>query len=777
MGTKNDASAILKEAKRLHDLGWHVHWIRPGSKAPVKSGWQKGERESWEKLAKSFQPGMGLGVRMGTKVAGGYLANIDIDVKSADRKHFFEALEKLNSIYGHIHDVSPRVRTGYGERLFVLTPEPLQSGKLGASNEMVRVKMPTAPVTAQQKKLLTPTELAQGWRFRPAWELELMSEGRQVVLPPSVHPDTGKAYAWSKTAFGDDDGGAALPMLPEAAAGAVVKKEKSAAGGAVPAVVEVDLIADERLPPEMVDMIVSGEGAGDDRSAACYRAAAAMVKAGFSDGEVLGVLTDVGTYLGEVAYQHRQTDDRLAAAEWAYRYCLVKAKVERASLDAFKGEVVVGANLEPDDVQRAEKGVSRDSGARPWRDGLDRGGRDGEKLLPTVKNMVDILENAVGPGAFRFDQFAVREVYGETKHPWWPNAKAGSPVTDPDAVHLKLWFARKWHFEPSTGAVFDAITEVAHRHGFHPVREWLTSLEWDGVPRVDSWLKRHFQAKGQRDYLAQVFRKWMIASITRVFEPGAKFDWLPIFEGNQGAGKSTFGAILFGQDYFLDQLPHLNDKDAALNMTGKLCVEFGELESLRRNELETIKAFITRQVDNVRPPYGRKTIALPRQTIFLGTTDKEAYLKDDAGNRRFMPVKVGELDFDQLYTDRDQLWAEANFIYQNGWEEKLYLEGDAKQVAKDIQLSKMVTDESNWMAEALVRAIAADKAKPENERFNYAQFALSDLFEPKGPLQKWKGDNRDIQFAIKALRRIPNTKVGRVHKEHARYWNVDFIDE
>lgn len=771
MKKKSDASPVLTEAKRLWDLGWHVHWIRPNSKAPVRSGWSKGERESWEQLAKTYQLGMGLGVRMGTKVDGGYLANIDVDVKSGKARHYLEALEKLKSIYGGIYDVSPRVGTGYGMRLFVLTKEPVQSGKLGASHQQVRVKMPTAPVTAQQKKSLTAEELAQGWRFRPAWELELMSEGRQVVLPPSVHPDTGKAYAWAKDAEHHS-----MPVLPTAAAGAVAKKEK-ASSEKIPEPVDVDLMTDNRLPVEVVDMITGGEGAGDDRSAAAYRAAAAMIRAGFTDGEVVGVLTDRGTYLGEVAYDHRQTDDRRQAAEWAYKYCLVKAKAERASFEAFTAEVNAAVPpMGPEAVQRAENRVRRDMEAVPWRQRLQRSGKDGEGgVKPSIQNMVDIITNVVGGDALKFNLFTMQEIYGR-KCPWATRGKAGDTLHDGDIVDMKVWFSRKWGFEPSTGAVFDVVTHLARLNQFHPVREWLDSLEWDGVPRVDGWLKRHFNAKGDHNYLAQVLRKWMVASITRVFNPGAKFDWLPIFEGVQGAGKSTFGAILFGQEYFLDSLPNLNDKDSALNLSGILCVEFGELESLRKNELETIKAFITRQVDKVRPPYGRKRVELPRQVVFLGTTDKEAYLKDDAGNRRFMPVKVGDLDFDQLHRDREQLWAEAYCLYANGWEETLYLEGDARAVAKAIQQDKMVTDEATWMAEALSEFIDAERKKPEKERFDFSRFLLSTLFSKMGPLDKWKGDNRDLQFAAKALRRLPGTSAVQRRTETARYWSLAFND-
>ena len=144
---------------------------------------------------------------------------------------------------------------------------------------------------------------------------------------------------------------------------------------------------------------------------------------------------------------------------------------------------------------------------------------------------------------------------------------------------------------------------------------------WDETPRIDTWLKRNFEAQGDDEYLAQVFRKWLCAMVIRAYEPGAKFDWMPIFEGEQGVGKSSFGRMLCGDKYFLDWLPDLMNKDSALALQGIWAVEMGELASFRKNEIEAVKAFLTRTVDKVRPPYGERWLESKRRCVFFGTTN------------------------------------------------------------------------------------------------------------------------------------------------------------
>jgi len=138
-------------------------------------------------------------------------------------------------------------------------------------------------------------------------------------------------------------------------------------------------------------------------------------------------------------------------------------------------------------------------------------------------------------------------------------------------------------------------------------------------------------------------------------------------EGRQGLGKSRAAATLAGENWFTDGLPRdLGDKDAAIHLQGRWIIELAELSQLRRNEIETVKSFISRQTDKFRPPFGRVEVEVPRQCVFIGTTNEAEYLVDVTGNRRFWPVRCGQIDLTALARDRDQLWAEALHRYQQG---------------------------------------------------------------------------------------------------------------
>jgi len=770
---------ILKEARALHSLGWGVHWIKPNSKAPVKAGWSGPERDPWDTVAKEYTKGYGLGVRLGesSKIGDGYLANIDVDIKSSDIRHREEALAFLEKTFPGLIAQAPIVKTGYGLRLFVKTEKPLPSGKLGSSHEECVVLMPMAPINKRQEAavkqgLITQKQLDDGYRIRPAWEVEFMSSGKQVVLPPSIHPETKRPYIWER--------GVNNRVIPAVHINGHLKAAgKSRGAQFLKDFDPVDFTEGDlalRLPHTTVGQIVHGIGV-EDRSAALLGVSMVMIRHGFTDNEILSVLSDRHFFLGETGYEHRSTESRHAVAAWIKDYTLAKARYETDAARVFEDEVIVTPTLDKAAAKAQEKELLGDAPDKDaWRKKLDR--TEKGALKSTLKNIVLILTNVVSPKLFKRDEFANRDFYG-VKPPW--GGKVGEAITDDDAVKIKHWLATKFRLEPSVQLIFEAIILIATNNGFHPVRDELNALPaWDGVERLDTWLKKYFEAKGPDEYLAQVFRKWLVASVTRTFEPGAKFDWMIIFEGPQGIGKSMFGSILFGQRYFADWLPRLEDKDAALGLQSKRCVEFGELDQLRRNEVETIKAFVARQVDNVRPPYGRRSIEIFRQCVFIGSTNKEHYLKDDTGNRRFNPVVVGALDFGALYRDREQLWAEAMFIYENGLESTFELEGDAKAYAMQSQREKLVWDESTHMADEIMEFYEAEMQKPIAERFDFKKFKLKKLFDERdGPLKLWKPDNRGLQFAAKALNllKFKNFNSGKLETKVGNLWFLECLSE
>jgi putative DNA primase/helicase len=242
----------------------------------------------------------------------------------------------------------------------------------------------------------------------------------------------------------------------------------------------------------------------------------------------------------------------------------------------------------------------------------------------------------------------------------------------------------------------DAALRVAKENAINPPREFLARLKWDGRPRLDTWLTYYLGADEQpAEYLALVGAKWLIGAVSRVFDPGCKFDSVLILEGSQGLGKSmalrslaTFG----GQDFFLDSVGDIRSKDTLMTMQGKLIVEIAELASFRKSENEEIKAFITRQVDEYRPPYGRTVVKRPRYFVLAGSTNEieEGYLTDDTGNRRYWPVKCKSIDAASVERDAEQLWAEALVRYRKG--ERTWLTAEEAVLSSHEQKQRFMED-------------------------------------------------------------------------------------
>jgi predicted P-loop ATPase len=239
------------------------------------------------------------------------------------------------------------------------------------------------------------------------------------------------------------------------------------------------------------------------------------------------------------------------------------------------------------------------------------------------------------------------------------------PVTDQDATALQEYLQHAGLPRVPRDTVFQAIAKRADEHKFHPVRDYLAGLRWDGTPRLATWLTYYLGAEASA-YTGTIGPMFLVSMVARVMEPGCKADHLVVLEGPQGAKKSTACAIIGGQ-WFSDNLPDIGQgKEAAAHLNGKWLIEVGEMHAIGRAEATLLKSFITRRTERFRPAYGRAEVVQERQCMFIATTNQKDYLKDPSGGRRFWPVEVGSIDTEALAQDRDQLFAEAVVAFQAG---------------------------------------------------------------------------------------------------------------
>ena len=330
----------------------------------------------------------------------------------------------------------------------------------------------------------------------------------------------------------------------------------------------------------------------------------------------------------------------------------------------------------------------------------------------SVMNARLILQNDVATvGCIIYDEFS--DTISIVRRPPWDNVKNFEvrELRDTDFVGCQMWLETKG-MKVGKNTVADAVMFIAGCNSVNPPFEYMDGLKWDGKPRLDMWLKNCMGSKQAEEYLSLIGSKWMIGAVKRVYEPGCKFDSVLILEGAQGIGKSkvlrelaTFGS----REYFLDSVGDLKNKDTLMTMQGKLIVELAELASFKKAENEEIKAFITRQTDEYRPPYGRVVNKRARRFVFAGSTNEgenEGYLTDHTGNRRYWPVECCVLNVDAIKKDREQLWAEAVFRYKQG--ERTWLEDHELMLSEGEQRKREIEDAWLQRIEVIILATGLD---------------------------------------------------------------------
>lgn len=345
----------------------------------------------------------------------------------------------------------------------------------------------------------------------------------------------------------------------------------------------------------------------------------------------------------------------------------------------------VAALLNKERYQEATKdfsGAAAEAAAQ-WMKLLERNGTNGG-FAKTLKNYKIIINNDPNfKGKVRKNLFSDRiDVVGALP---WIRATDSSLWTDTDTTQLRTYM------EPIIGKaskndVADAVDACAGEHAYHPVRDYLNSLTWDGAPRLDTLFIDYLGA-ADTPYIRAVTRKSFAAAVARVMTPGIKYDTMAVIVGAQGRYKSTILAKMGGA-WFSDSLRNFGTKDSMETIQGTWINEIAEMQAMNNSEIDAVKAFLSKLADYYRAAYGHFAAEHPRQCVFFGTTNTHDCLRDTTGGRRFWPVDIDQQPrkkdvFKDLDEERDQLWAEAVVRWRLG--ESLHLPKDLEAEAGVIQ--------------------------------------------------------------------------------------------
>ncbi len=366
-----------------------------------------------------------------------------------------------------------------------------------------------------------------------------------------------------------------------------------------------------------------------------------------------------------------------------------------------------GVDAEYDGFFEAEPHAMSKDGSDPlkWMDRLEK--KKSGETLETLKNCEEIfmndkaLINLFGKNIFTEKTEFLRDT------PWRPLPKPASGKSalwqqdtpelefrNTDSPEFYTYMSKKYDFNKQK-LIDQCVSMFAARNPFHPVRDYLDNLEWDQQNRIDTLFSDYFGLK-QTDYLRFLMRKTLVAAVKRICQPGCQFDSMLTLYGPQGCGKSSFWANLAGR-WYSDLPVSIATKDALQTFQGAWIIEMSELAALNATNVEKYKAVLTRRDDRFRKHFEKEVESHLRQCIFVGTTNRPDFLKDNTGNRRFWVVDVTpkEQPKKSIWTDlpreADQIWAEAKMLYDTN-AETLFLEGPLAEEAARIQDSFMAYD-------------------------------------------------------------------------------------
>ncbi len=729
----------------FRDAGFAIHWLRPRTKKPVENRWSSIAPPSFEQLRATFTPDLNVGVRLGEPsrlIDGTYLHALDIDIRVPQLAA--EAWSKLKELLPGVDtDALPTVKSGSGgasRHKYFTCEQAYRSRKIAVSEGKHR--------GADGK-----------WHYD--WEIEIFGTDKQVAMPPSIHPETGEPYTWERPFDLSFLELGVSPVIPAARLETLTVAHTETYGfetrepltykpGQLEA--ELDLLDVARID-DYHDWVTLGQalhhqfGGGQEGFDLWIKHsqrsekfdAREMPRKWRSFGRNRRAPVTMASVRAWVIDQRKSeiTDMLLAGPDLdELPGTAFDDDDEKSDLDDLAA--LIGGDDTPAAADETADGCTEDD-IKATLAALDGGDDDDEPrnhdwvslldfndeggLRPTLHNVELVLKNDPRfKGVPQLNDFTHETVQRTEPGQIFRPKRAAKPYKQlegrmwqvRDTVNGDLWsddrdFSIRSVIEaPKTQGGYamkvsdrdlkSAIVLAADNTPFHPIKEYLEGVEWDGEARAER-LFIDYLGSPDNSYYRDIARLMLIAAVARIYEPGHKFDFAVIIEGLQGKRKSTFIQAL-GRHWFAELDGDFHDQKQMVElMQGAWIMEIPELSGFNRGDVRSIKAFISRQKDRVRLAYARRAGEYPRQCIFIGSTNDREYLKDDTGGRRFWPVvcAVEEIDIDGLEADIDQVWAEAVALYREmraGTASKilpLYLTDPlSRMIASNLQESRRV---------------------------------------------------------------------------------------
>jgi hypothetical protein len=577
---------------------------------------------------------------------------------------------------------------------------------------------------------------------RPSGELEsklgkgvdLLRDSRQFLVEPSLHP-SGVAYRWQPGRAPDE---IAIATLPEAWIKRARRSTKRPSS--MPIIISNDVRVD-RARKYLAKLPAAIQG--DNGSTATFNAVACVM---------FGFDLDPDTTYSIIASDYNQRCD----PPWSERELHHKIRSVAERCERERGYLLNADRRVVTSTQQASAAtqpLSPTDGPDDW----------SAELLPkkdgTPKRAYHNAEVFVRLFPEYRRRWALNTMTGE---PWFD----GAPVRETHIHAVRAHAERRMGFTPPVADIKAAILTAASERAFHPVREYLDSIDWDGQPRLKHVAREFLGAEAP--LYAEMVRRWMIGAVARAIRPGCKLDTALMLHGRQGLGKSTFFSIL-GAPWHSDSAIDISNKDAYQQIHSAWLYEFSELENVVSGRSESrLKAFLTSTHDTFRAPYAAATTNRARSVAICGTTNRQEILTDDTGSRRFWIVPVGlEIDREELARVRDQLWAEARADYEAGepWWFDRQLEDDREKANIEFETDDAWDDAvESFLATPTVRDVTIGRVLADALRLEVgrqdraAQMRAAKILKRLG-WKRWRLGNRDDRRWV-YVRPGTNTELG-----------------